>query len=67
MVRQIYKVSGMHCTSCALNIEWVLEDYGIKAQCNYAKQLLDVEFDPQKTPPEKIKQLVTGLGYSLSS
>lgn len=57
----------MHCTSCAMNIEWELEDHGVKAKCNYAKQTLEVEYPDQKISPEQIKKLVGGLGYSLSS
>lgn len=58
-----YKVSGMHCTSCAMNIEWELEDRGMKAKCDYAKQILEVEFDSKKEP--EIKKAIAGLGYTL--
>ncbi len=62
-MKKLYKVSGMHCTSCAMNIEWELEDKGMKAKCDYAKQILEVEFELDKE--EEIKKIVNKLGYQL--
>lgn len=62
-MKKLYKVFGMHCTSCAMNIEWELEDKGLKAKCDYAKQVLEVEFDLDKET--EIKKTITGLGYTL--
>jgi copper chaperone CopZ len=55
----------MHCTSCALMIESDLEDAGVKATCNYAKETLEVEFDEKKIKVEKIKQIIATSGYSV--
>ena len=65
MMKKTFKVGGMHCTSCALMIESDLEDAGVKARCNYAKQTLDVEFDEKKISEVKIKQIVATSGYSV--
>jgi copper chaperone CopZ len=64
-MKKTYKVEGMHCTSCALVIESDLEDAGVKASCNYAKQHLDVEFDPGKVEENKILDVVKKAGYTL--
>ncbi len=66
MLKKVYKVSGMHCSSCAMTIEWDLEDAGVKAKCNYAKATLEVEFEPEKVPEEKIKQAVEKAGYKIA-
>ena len=65
MTKKVFKVSGMHCTSCALDIEWSLEDAGVTARCSYAKQELAVEYNPEKISEEKIKQTVKNSGYDL--
>lgn len=61
MAKKIYKISGMHCSSCALSIEWALENAGIKAKCNYAKAQLEVE----NADDQKIKEIVEKEGYAL--
>ena len=65
MTKKTYTVKGMHCSSCALMIESDLEDVGVKAQCNYAKQTLDVEFDEMKCSEKKIIDIVLKAGYKI--
>jgi len=65
MVKKIYKVKGMHCTSCAMVIESDLEDVGVKSKCSYAKQTLEAEFDEKKVSEKKIADVVNNAGYSL--
>ncbi|MDO8599797.1 MAG: cation transporter [bacterium] len=65
-VKKVYKVEGMDCTSCAMVIESDLEDLGIKAKCNFAKCILEVEYDPNKVPESKVKEVVNSSGYLLS-
>lgn len=59
-------IDGMHCTSCAMNIDGELEDTdGIKqANTNYAKQKTEVEFDPAKVTEETIITIIKKVGYS---
>lgn len=66
MVKKTYKVLGMHCTSCPLIIESDLEDAGVKASCNYAKETLDVEYDESCVTKETVEKVVTTAGYALS-
>jgi copper chaperone CopZ len=63
MIKKTFKIDGMHCTSCALLIESDLEDAGVKAVCNYARQTLTVEFDEKKITEEKIRDVVVKTGY----
>jgi copper chaperone CopZ len=67
MTKKIYKIEGMHCTSCALMIESDLEDSGVKARCHYAREILEVEYDESKIDEEKIKNVVASSGYKVVS
>jgi copper chaperone CopZ len=62
------KINGMHCTSCALNIDFDLEDLsGVKsARTNYAKQLSVIEFDEEELNINAILETVTKTGYEAS-
>ena len=65
MQKIVLKISGMHCASCALNIENILkEEKGINsANVNLANQKAYVIFDPNKIDFLKIKNLIESLGY----
>lgn len=65
IVKKKLKIDGMHCTSCALNIDFDLEDLdGIKsAKTNYAKQESEVEFDEEKVQLKQIIESVEKTGY----
>jgi len=67
MTKQTFKISGMHCTACALNIDLDLEEVaGVKAATtNYAKQITEVEFDDAKISPEIIKSTIAKTGYGV--
>ncbi len=56
----------MHCTSCAMNIDFDLEDLeGIKsAKTSYAKQESEVEFYEGKVRLEKIIETIKKTGYN---
>ncbi len=66
MIAKTYKILGMHCPSCALVIESDLEDAGIKASCNYARETLDVEYDETNVSEETISAAIRASGYTLS-
>ena len=59
------KIEGMHCTSCAMNIDFDLEDLeGIKsAKTSYAKEETEVEFDEDKLKTEIIVETIKKTGY----
>lgn len=62
----ILKITGMHCTSCAMNIDGELEDTkGVKeANTNYAKAITEVTFDKDKITGEKIVSIIKDIGYT---
>lgn len=55
----------MNCTSCAINIDFELEDIaGVKdAKTHYAKQQTEVTFDHQQVAIEEIISAIDKLGY----
>lgn len=59
------KITGMHCTSCAMSIDFDLEDLnGVKnATTNYAKQECEVEFDENLVSEKEILEQVAKTGY----
>ena len=59
------KITGMHCVSCAINIDFELEDLeGVKeATTNYAKQKTVITYDPEVTSVKKIKEVFKKLDY----
>ncbi len=58
-------IIGMHCTSCAMNIDGELEDTdGVKeSKTNYAKQTTEVTFDSEKITQSTIQTIIKKLGY----
>ncbi|MBI2338090.1 heavy-metal-associated domain-containing protein [Candidatus Daviesbacteria bacterium] len=65
MVKKKFKITGMHCTSCAMTIDMDLEDLdGIKSShTSYAKQETEVEFDFDKMDDQKIIETIKKSGY----
>lgn len=60
------KLSGLHCTSCAINIDMTLEELsGVSSKTNYQKQESKITYDPSKTNLESIKKSITDLGYKI--
>lgn len=60
----VLKIIGMHCTSCAMDIDFSLEDLGVKsAKTSYAKCETEVEFDEEKLSIEKIIKSIENTGY----
>ena len=64
----VLKITGMHCTSCAMNIDGELEDTeGIKvSNTNYAKQETEVEYDEEKVKVDDIVRIIEKTGYTAS-
>lgn len=60
------KITGMHCTSCAMNIDGELEDTeGVKeSNTNYAKAITEVQFDEKKIALDKMLEVIKKLGYT---
>jgi Cu+-exporting ATPase len=67
MKKKTMPIAGMHCASCALNIESNIKKMeGVSsASVNFATEKLNVEFDENITSEEKIKKSVEQLGYKV--
>lgn len=62
----ILNISGMHCASCAANIERALQkENGIlTVNVNLASEKAYIEFDADAISPERIKELIAATGYA---
>ncbi len=67
MDKKTFKISGMHCASCAVKIERALaKTSGIKsATVNLASEKLFLEYDQTKVSLDEIKKIIERLGYKL--
>lgn len=65
LINKKMKIVGMHCTSCAMNIDFDLEDLaGVKnAKTSYAKGETEIEFDPTQVSVEQIVDQINKTGY----
>jgi len=66
MIKKKFKITGMHCASCALTIDMDLEDLeGVKSsKTSYAKAETEIEFDYNKVAGDKILQSIKKSGYT---
>jgi copper chaperone CopZ len=65
MMKKTLQLSGLHCVNCSLLIEEDLADIGVTAKANYAKQTVDVTYDPKKTKEKSIIEAIQHLGYTV--
>ncbi|MDO8601180.1 MAG: copper-translocating P-type ATPase [bacterium] len=67
MKREVFKIKGMHCASCAMNIQKALAKLpGInKAEANFGSEAALVEYDEQKISPKEMAKTVSNVGYKL--
>ena len=65
MIKKKLKIEGMHCSSCAMDIDMGLEDLnGVKeARTSYSKQESEVEFDEEKLGLKQIIKAIEKSGY----
>jgi len=61
------KLSGLHCTSCSLNIDGELEDLSgvISSSTSYAKQESVIVYDPTLAKPADFSKTIKSLGYDV--
>ncbi|MFC1937319.1 heavy metal translocating P-type ATPase [Chloroflexota bacterium] len=67
--KAIIPVTGMTCTTCAATVEKGLADTpGIEqARVNFASEKAAIEYDPSRTDPAKIKNVISNLGYGVAA
>lgn len=65
MVKKTYRVEGMHCPNCAMNVESIEDDLpGIKqVSASYQKERMVVEFDEAKVSEAQILAALEKRGY----
>ena len=63
------KLSGLHCSSCSLNVYSELEDLPgvLDTKTSYAKQESKVTYDPTRVTPSQMSKVIEGLGYQVLS
>lgn len=68
-VRRLFKITDMHCSSCALDIDMDLEELdGVKmARTSYAKAETEVEYDAKKVSDKLILETIKQSGYHAES
>lgn len=68
MVKKVFKITGMHCVSCSINIDGELEDtLDIKsAKTSYAKLTTEVVMEDDSITDAKIIAIIKKLGYDAS-
>jgi copper chaperone CopZ len=60
------KISGMHCSSCAMSIDDSLEEATgvLKSDTSYAKGVTKVLYNPQLISVSQIQEVIRSLDYS---
>lgn len=67
-MKQIFRVTDMHCTNCAMRLEGLEDDLpGVKrARASYRKQHMEVEYDETAVSITQIIAAIQQLGYTVS-
>jgi copper chaperone CopZ len=63
------KSGGLHCSSCAVNIDLTLEDLPgvVNSKTNYAKSETDISYDPKSVDIKALKKAIESLGYKVET
>lgn len=66
VTKALFKLSGMDCAACVINIDGELEETkGIKsAKTDYARSQTSIEFDPKEISRQEIVKLIAKIGYT---
>lgn len=68
LTKIVVKIEGMHCSSCAMSIDFELEDLeGVEqANTSFAKQETEIVFDGKKVSLRQILEQIKANGYTPS-
>jgi copper chaperone len=68
MLKQIFRVTDMHCSNCVMRIEGLEDDLpGVKrVRASYHKQQVEVEYDESKLGAGQIIAAIGKLGYTVA-
>jgi copper chaperone len=64
-----FKIDGLHCVSCSLNIDGTLEDTNgvISAQTSYAKGRTKIIYQADLIGKNELKKIIESLNYKVVS
>lgn len=67
LITQTFPITGMHCASCAVNIDFALEDLDGVESCaaHYATEKAKIIYDPKKVNVSQMNKEIDKLGYTL--
>ena len=67
MVKQVFRVTDMHCSNCVMRIEGLEDDLaGVqRVRASYKKQQVEVEYDEAKVSDAQIVAAIQQLGYTV--
>jgi len=67
MVKQVFRVTDMHCTNCVMRIEGLEDDLpGVRrVRASYKKQQVEVEFDESIVSADQIVAAIQQMGYTV--
>lgn len=61
------KISGMHCNSCAMNIDGALEDTPgvMSANTHFARGIVEIQYDATKVQQQQLLEVIQNQGYEV--
>jgi copper ion binding protein len=67
MIKQVFRVTDMHCSNCVMRIEGLEDDLpGVqRVRASYKKQQVEVEYDDNKVSATQIAAAIQKLGYTV--
>lgn len=67
MKKEVLKIRNMHCASCAVRIEKILtKEKGIlEVSVNFALEKASISYNPEIITLDKIKKIISDLGYQV--
>jgi copper chaperone CopZ len=67
MVKQVFRVTDMHCSNCVMRIEGLEDDLiGVqRVRASYKKQQVEVEYDDKQVNPDQIVAAIQQMGYTV--
>jgi copper ion binding protein len=67
MVKQVFRVTDMHCSNCVMRIEGLEDDLpGVqRVRASYKKQQVEVEYDETLVSTDQISAAIQELGYTV--
>ena len=69
MLKQVFRVTDMHCSNCVMRIEGLEDDLpGVKSVvASYRKGQMTVEYDETRLSEAQILAAVARLGYTATA